>query len=120
VRIANNVRSPVEVRSDALHLARHIGAIIAEASGLGAMQAESDYLATFSPLMMYSQMQTHGLVALKPPIDLPVFPIRFYWSARLANDPGSVWFRTIVLSTYADLNREAEAALPEARLIQPV
>jgi DNA-binding transcriptional LysR family regulator len=119
VRIGNNVRSPVEVRSAAPDASRHIGAIIAEASGVGGVLAESDFLATFSPLMMYWQMQTHGLVALKPPIDLPVFPIRFYWSARLANDPGSVWFRTLVLTTYAKLNREAEMALTEAGLVQP-
>jgi DNA-binding transcriptional LysR family regulator len=119
MRIANNVRSPVEARSAAPDAARHVGAIIAEASGVGGVLAESDFLATFSPLMMYWQMRTHGLVALKPPLDLPVFPIRFYWSARLANDPGSVWFRTLVLTTYAELNREAEAALSEARLVQP-
>jgi hypothetical protein len=83
------------------------------------MLAESDYLATFSPLIVYWRMQTHRLVALKPLIDLPVFPIRFCWSARLAKDPGSVWFRSLVLATYAALNREAEAALPEARLVQP-
>jgi hypothetical protein len=83
------------------------------------MPATSDCLATFSPLLMSWQMQTHALVALKPPITLPVFPIRFCRSARLASDPGSVWFRNLALPIYAELNREAEAALPKARLTQP-
>ena len=120
VRIGNNVRSPVEVKSADAGRQRHVGAIIAEGSGVGAMLAETDFLATFSPLTMYWAMQTYGLVALKPPLDLPVFPIRFYWSARLANDPGRVWFRNIVLETYAELNAVAESALANANLIQPV
>lgn len=119
VRFTARVRSPVEAEGERTGVGRHIGAIITDFSGVGAMVAETDMLATFPAVMMYWPMQTHGLVALKPPVQIPPLPARHVWSARLASDPGSRWFRNLVLATYAELHREAEAALPEARLVQP-
>ncbi len=120
VNISNNVRSPIDEKFTEHNLIRHVGALVPEFSGVASMVADTDLLATFPPVMLYWDMQTHGLVALKPPVAFAPFAVRLYWSARLANDPGSRWLRSIVLETYAELNAIAEDALADANLIQPV
>jgi len=44
--------------------------------------------------------------------------VRFLWSFRLANDPGSKWFRAIVIEVFAEEQRKAEEAVLEAGIIK--
>jgi hypothetical protein len=62
-------------------------------------------------------MDAFGLKAMKPPVDLEPVLVRFFWSARLANDAGGAWIRSIVVETYRRLQTEAEAKLSVDGLI---
>jgi hypothetical protein len=55
-----------------------------------------------------------GPAAMRPPVDFPPFRVRFFWSSRLARDPGSSWLREIVLRVYREENAAAEARVAEA------
>ncbi len=79
---------------------RRIGARIPDFSGVGPLLAVSHMLATNIRPFLGADVKTYGLVARKPPVDLPDITCRFFWSARLAADPGNAWLRRIVMGAY--------------------
>ena len=93
VTIGNDAKNPVDEATRDLGLTRTIGARIPEFSGVAPLLAGTNMLGTFPPLAMVDDMQVYGLRALRPPVPLPPFMARFYWSSRLANDPASRWIR---------------------------
>jgi DNA-binding transcriptional LysR family regulator len=119
VNIGNAVRNPIDVSMGSLGVQRTIGARIPDFSGVAPLLAATNMLGTFPPLTMVDDMQVYGLRALKPPVPLPAFPSRFFWSSRLANDPGNRWIRGVVLEIYTKLQQSAEAKLSAANLIAP-
>jgi hypothetical protein len=46
------------------------------------------------------EMDAFAPRAMKPPVDLEPVLVRFFWSARLANDAGGAWIRSIVNETH--------------------
>ncbi len=111
VNVTRTMPNPFEegLRDDGV--TRRIGALIADSSGVAAILAGTDMLGTFPALLLAWDMEVYGLRALKPPLDLAPVLVRFFWSSRLANDPGSRWLRTIVVETYVTLQDAAEDKL---------
>lgn len=93
--------------------------MIGDSAGIASLLARSDFLATFPAMLMAWDMDAFGLRAMKPPVDLGPVLVRFFWSARLANDAGGAWIRSIVIDAYRRLQAEAERKLSGAALIQP-
>lgn len=118
VNMANNVPNPVEEATRKINVKRTIGALIPDFSGVAPLLARTNMLGTFPPLLMVDEMDIYGLRALKPPVPLAPFPVRFFWSSRLANDPGNRWIRSLVIETYTELQKSAEKKLAEI-IFQP-
>ena len=91
-------------------LERRIGARLSEFSGVAPLLARTNMLWTTIKPFMVHDIQTYGLVAKPPPVDLPDFEFRFLWSRRLSADPGNRWLRNIVVGAYEKLDAEASAA----------
>lgn len=111
VDVGNAIRNPIDEALSGLGLHRRIGARIPDFSGVAPLLAGTDMLGTFPPLTMVDNIDVYGLRALKPPVPLPRFASRFFWSSRLANDPGNRWIRGLVLDVYTKLQRDAEGTL---------
>lgn len=112
VSMGNGVASPVDgggVKADGYK--RNVMAKIPSFSGLGRLLQRTDYLAIFPPFVLANAMQEYGLRALRPPIEIPAMSPRFFWSFRLTNDPGSRWFRNIVIKSFTEQQRKAEVEL---------
>jgi DNA-binding transcriptional LysR family regulator len=116
VNVGNAVRNPIDEAMSGRSERRKIGARIPDFSGVAPLLAGTNMLGTFPPLTMVDNMEVYGLRALKPPVPLPSFASRFFWSSRLANDPGNRWIRGLFLDIYTKLQREAEAKL--SRMIE--
>lgn len=114
VTIANDARSPFDRPGGKAPLDRTVGALISEFSSVGPLLANSDFIATFPPVLMAWDMETYALRPLRPQIDLPVFRTRFFWSSRLANDPASLWIRNLVIRTYLDVQDAANRMVARA------
>lgn len=114
VNIANDAPGPLERRVNPQAPERHVGALISEFSSLGPLLAGTDLIGTFPRILMAWDMETYGLQPLTPPMPLPPFRTRFFWSSQLANDPASIWIRDIVMSTYSEIHHAANAR------VQPV
>ncbi len=108
VNIANDSPSPLDNPEGTKPAERRIGALISEFSSLGALLANSDLIGTFPRILMAWDMQTYALRPLTPPVLLPPFRTRFFWSTRLAKDPASMWIRSIVLEVYCELHDKAD------------
>ena len=103
--------SPVDdvMRTDGLK--RRVGAKIPNFASLGPLLANTNFLATLPPITVVDVIDEFDLVALKPPVEIAPMPFRFLWSFRLSNDPGSRWFRNLVIETFSTLQRKAEERL---------
>jgi hypothetical protein len=108
---------PVSGSSDAE--TRRVSDMIGDSAVVASILAQSDFLATFPALLMAWDMEAHGLVAMKPPVELGPVLARFFWSSRIANDAGGIWIRSIVIETYRRLQAEAEAKLSGRKLLLP-
>lgn len=112
VGISNAGRQTVEnsIKRDGLE--RRIGAHLPEFSGVAPLLARTNMLGTTVQLFMAEDAQTYGLIAKRPPVDLPSITFRFFWSARLSQDPGSKWLRTLVIGAYEALHQRSETLGP--------
>lgn len=107
VGTSNAARQTVEESVAREGLERRIGARIPEFSGIGPLLARSNMLATNVKPTLAADMKTYGLVARRPPVELPDITFRFFWSARLTADPGNRWLRKIVIGAYEKVCAEA-------------
>lgn len=114
--IGNGHVSPVDGGPKADQYKRNVMAKIASYSSLGRLLQRSNYLATFPPIVFSEALQEYGLRALKPPIEIPSMLPRFIWSFRLTNDPGSRWFRNLVIKIFEEQVRKAEKELTDVWL----
>jgi DNA-binding transcriptional LysR family regulator len=119
VNVTRSLRNPFSQTFGGAADRRRIVTMVADSSAVAPIIAQSDFIATFPALLVAWDMDAYGLCALKPPIELDPVKVRFFWSARLAQDAGSIWIRSIVIETYRTLQREAEAKLSGDRLVQP-
>ena len=97
-----------KMRRDGLE--RRIGARLSEFSGVAPLLARTNMLWTTIKPFMVHDMETYGLVARRPPVDVPDFAFRFLWSRRLSADPGNRWLRSVVIGAYERLEAEAVKA----------
>ena len=119
VNAGNDVRDPIDEAICGLGMTRNIGARIFDFPGVAPLLAKTNMLGTFPPLTMVDDMHIYGLRALRPPLPLRPFTSRFFWSSRLANDPGNRWIRGIVLEIYTKLQQSAESRLSYAASCAP-
>lgn len=106
VQMGERGRSDVEKAANEHGLRRRIGAWVPNFSQVPALLGRTNLLATMTPLVMDGAMQRFGLRALEPPIPIPPTSFSFVWSFRLASDPGSHWFRTLVIEAYKSLQKD--------------
>ena len=119
VNVTRSMQDPFPVSGSTDAENRRVSAMIGDSAGVASILENSDFLATFPAILMAWDMEAHGLVALKPPVDLGAVLVRFFWSSRLANDAGGIWIRSVVIETYRRLHAVAETKLTGSKLIQP-
>lgn len=116
VMIGDNVKSPVSNSGEKFEPKRTIGARITNFAHVAPLLAQTDYLATLSPLMLAEGIEQYGLRALEPPPPVKQATPRFFWSFRLSSDPGSKWIRNIVIESFAELQKAAELKIMGSNL----
>lgn len=119
VNVTQTMQNPFPVAAQDDPGSRRVSAMIGDSAGVASLLAKSDFLATFPAILLAWDMEAFGLRALRPPVDLGSVLVRFFWSARLANDAGGSWIRSIVIESYRRVQAEAEAKLSGERLIAP-
>jgi DNA-binding transcriptional LysR family regulator len=105
VQLGEREKGSVDCAVDEHRLKRTIGASLPNFSQVPELLARTDLLATMTPLVMDESMNRLGLRALEPPLTIRPTSFSFLWSFRLTSDPGSRWFRTLVMDAYAELQR---------------
>jgi DNA-binding transcriptional LysR family regulator len=118
LRIGNTVPSPVEEAAKGGGPKRRIGAYIPTGLGVGPLVALTNMLATFPPIGIREALKDFGLRVLEPPFPIAPMPVRFLWSSRLANDPGSKWFRAIVMAVFSEEQLKAEEAVAKVGIVK--
>jgi len=88
-------------------LRRTIGARVPHFSCVPDLLARTDMLATLPLLLPEELLKRSKLRALEPPMPIAPVPLAYFWSFRLSNDPGARWFRSIVMETFVELQRQA-------------
>lgn len=106
VQLGERGKSDVQRAVDEHGVKRMIGASVPNFSQIPALLAQTNLLATMTPLVMDGAMERFGLRALEPPILIEPTSFFFAWSFRLANDPGSRWFRKLVMDAYSELQED--------------
>jgi DNA-binding transcriptional LysR family regulator len=106
VQLGERTKGSVD-RAVAQHdLTRTIGASVPSFSQVPLLLSRTNLLATMTPLVMDGTMERLGLRALEPPLSIEPTSFWFVWSFRLASEPGSRWFRGIVIEAYGELERQ--------------
>jgi DNA-binding transcriptional LysR family regulator len=118
VRLGEREKGAVASALDERGLKRTIGASVPNFSQVPALLAQTDLLATMTPLVMGGAMKRLGLRALEPPIAIAPTSFFFVWSFRLVNDPGSRWFRELVMAEYEELRRHAALLASDPELVR--
>lgn len=118
VQLGEGVRSMVESAANEHGLKRTIGASLPNFSQIPALLAQTNLLATMTPLVVVDAMDRFGLCALEPPIPIKPTSFAFAWSFRLENDPGSRWLRGVVHDAFAELQRSAHIRTSGRNLVK--
>lgn len=107
VGMSHAARQTVEDQIARDGLERRIGANLPEFSGVAPLLSRTNMLATSVHMFMVDDVRTYDLIAKCPPVDLPDISFRFFWSARLSQDPGSKWLRSSVIAAYERIHERA-------------
>jgi DNA-binding transcriptional LysR family regulator len=99
---------------------RTIGAWVNDASSIPALLRQTDMLGTFPPILVSEGLDRLGLCALQPPVPIPALPMQFIWSLRLTNDPGSKWFRDIVINVFNEQRLAGERTIRKHGVTKPM
>ena len=77
VNVTRSQQNPFPVDPASEAGGRRVSAMIGDSAGIASLLARSDFLATFPAVLLASDMQAHGLVAMQPPVDRirPVSPL---------------------------------------------
>jgi DNA-binding transcriptional LysR family regulator len=106
VQLGERGKSDVQRAVDEQGIKRTIGASVPNFAQVPALLARTNLLATMTPLVMDGAMERFELRALEPPVPIRPTSCSFAWSFRLANDPGSRWFRGLVMQAYKALEED--------------
>jgi DNA-binding transcriptional LysR family regulator len=90
-------------------LKRQIGARVPHFSCVPELLARTDMLATLPLLLPDELLDRSNLCVLEPPMPVAPVPLSYFWSSRLTNDPGGRWIRSVVMETFAELQRSVAA-----------
>jgi DNA-binding transcriptional LysR family regulator len=120
MKIGNAPESPVEEIARRGGPGRTIGAWVNDVASIPPLLRRTDMLGTFPPILVSEGLKELGLCALEPPLPIPKMQMQFVWSRRLTNDPGSKWFRDIVIDVFSRQRRAGERTIRESGLIQPL
>lgn len=118
VQLGERERGAVDRAVEEQGLKRSVGASVPNFSQVPALLAQTDLLATMTPLVMDGAMTRLGLRALEPPLPIEPTSFSFIWSFRLTNDPGSRWFRTLVMAAYDTLRRKVAVLTSAPNLVK--
>lgn len=118
VQLGDREKGAVDKAAAARGVKRTIAAAVPNFSLVPAIVAETDLLATMTPLVMDGAMSRLGLRALEPPLPIPPASFSFVWSFRLSSDPGSRWFRALVMRAYAELYRTVTLSTTGPHLVK--
>jgi DNA-binding transcriptional LysR family regulator len=94
---------------------RTIGARVPHFSCVPDLLARTNMLATLPLLMSGELLERANLRAVEPPLSIAPVPLSYFWSFRLTNDPGARWIRSVVMATFADLQRREALAATSRR-----
>ena len=111
VHLGEPMKGPVESATDRNKIQRKVGASVSHFSQVPALLAETNFLATMTPLVMGDEIVRYALHALKPPIDIGTARFSLAWSFRQSTDPGNQWLRTIVKTQFDILSTRAQAVV---------
>lgn len=120
LKIGTASDSPVEEVARNGGPVRTIGAWVTDAAAIPTLLRTTDLLGTFPPIMVSQGLRELGLCALEPPVPIPTIPMHFIWSFRLTNDPGSKWFRNVVIDVFNEQRIAGERTIRETGVIKPV
>jgi DNA-binding transcriptional LysR family regulator len=115
VHLGEQMKGHVDNALDRHQLRRKIGAVVPHFSQVAALLAQTNLLATMTPLVMGDEIERYDLRALEPPVDIK--PARFViaWSFRHAADPANQWLRRIVKKHFDVLSNHAAIAMSKGR-----
>lgn len=111
VPLGERMKGHVESATDRNKLQRKVGASVSHFSQVPALVAETNFLATMTPLVMGEGIARFRLCALRPPIDIEPARFSLAWSFRLSTDPGNQWLRAIVKTQFDILSTQAQAVV---------
>lgn len=115
VRLGERIKGHVDSALERHQLRRKIGATVPHFSQVPALVAETNLLATMTPLVMGDEIQRYDLRALKPPVDIKPARFAVAWSFRHAADPANQWLRRIVKKHFNALSNQAVVATSKGR-----
>jgi DNA-binding transcriptional LysR family regulator len=119
VDLGETAATTVDQRLVERGLERRVGARIPNFAVVAPLLAQSDLLSNNLAIALCDDLERHDLRVLQiPTADLDT-SLAFSWSARLANDPGSRWLRGIVMQSFDDLVREADARVAARGVVRP-
>ena len=107
VMLGGRQRTTLDTAIGEANIKRTIGARVPHFSCVPDLLARTDMLATL-PLLISQELLEHlNLRAMEPPLPIAPVPLSYFWSFRLTNDPGARWIRSVVMATFAGLQRRA-------------
>lgn len=106
VMLGDRQRTTIDTAISEGQLRRTIGARVPHFSCVPELLARTDMLATLPLLLPEELLRRSQLRALEPPMAIAPVPLSYFWSFRLSTDPGAIWFRSIVMQTFAELQPE--------------
>ncbi|MDP5220820.1 LysR family transcriptional regulator [Ruegeria sp. 2205SS24-7] len=119
VGMSHGAPEPVSERVAILGVERRIGARVSDFSGIAPLIAGTNMLSNQVAVMLGHDIETYDLRVLEPPVELPDFRFRFFWSERLGNTSESRWIRKIVAEAFHELSDEAEDSVTRQGVLQP-
>lgn len=93
---------PVDALLESRGLTRRVLASVGATAAAAHIVAGSDAVLTAPELACRPLVDTFGLVAVPPPIDLPAAPIVCAWHQRFDSDPAHSWLRGLVRAAFAE------------------
>jgi DNA-binding transcriptional LysR family regulator len=86
----------VDYRLAELDLSRRVALRLPHFMIAPALVAQSDYVLTMATRLAKRLASRYDLRCLKPPIEIPSFPVAMVWDQRADGDPGLTWLKEIV------------------------
>lgn len=117
VDVSDRDNERVEDRLTQLGLHRRIGASVSGYAALSEIVASTDMLTNQQPIFLGDGLQQNKLKILEAPVPLPDLFLRFCWSKRLDKDPANKWIRSIVMTSLAAQQAQADDWIKTSKVV---